>query len=95
MQFQVTEKITRGLVVRYGGGSGNPLPYSCRGNAMDGGTCWAAVHGVAEGMDRTEHTQSAALAEPTTQVSGMVIVNVRPEPIKLRIKSNLFLLSNY
>ena len=25
--------------------NGNPLQYSCLGNLMDGGACWAAVHG--------------------------------------------------
>ena len=28
---------------------GNPLQYSCLENPMDGGTWWAAVHGVADG----------------------------------------------
>ena len=32
-----------------GEGSGTPLQYSCLENPMDGGTCMAAVHGVAEG----------------------------------------------
>ena len=31
-----------------GGGSGNPLQYSCLGNSMDSGAWWAAVHGVAK-----------------------------------------------
>ena len=29
-----------------GEGNGNPLQYSCWGNAMDRGTWWATVHGV-------------------------------------------------
>ena len=29
-----------------GEGNGNPLQYSCLQNSMDGGTWWAAVHGV-------------------------------------------------
>ena len=29
-------------------GNGNPLQYSCLENPMDGGTCWATVHGVAK-----------------------------------------------
>ena len=29
-----------------GGGNGNPLQYSCLGNPMDRGACWATVHGV-------------------------------------------------
>ena len=31
-----------------GGGSGNPLQYSCLGNPMDRGARWATVHGTAE-----------------------------------------------
>ena len=29
-----------------GEGNGNPFQYSCLKNPMDGGTWWAAVHGV-------------------------------------------------
>ena len=29
--------------------NGNPLQYSCLENPMDGGTWWAAVHGVTDG----------------------------------------------
>ena len=29
-----------------GEGNGNPLQYSCLGNPLDRGACWAAVHGV-------------------------------------------------
>jgi len=36
---------------RYPGeGNGNPLKYSCLENAMDRGTWWATVHGVAKGQ---------------------------------------------
>ena len=31
-----------------GEGNGNPLQYSCLENPVDGGTWWAAVHGVAQ-----------------------------------------------
>ena len=31
-----------------GEGNGNPLQYSCLENPMDGGSWWAAVHGVAK-----------------------------------------------
>ena len=31
-----------------GEGNGTPLQYSCLENPMDGGTWWAAVHGVAK-----------------------------------------------
>ena len=30
------------------GGNGNPIQYSCLGNAMDRGAWWTAVHGVTE-----------------------------------------------
>ena len=30
----------------FGGGNGNPLPYSCLGNLMDREAWWAMVHGV-------------------------------------------------
>ena len=33
---------------REGEGNGNPLQYSCLENPTDGGTWWAAVHGVAK-----------------------------------------------
>ena len=35
-----------------GGGNGNPLPYSCLENAMDGGAWWAAVHRVSKSQTR-------------------------------------------
>ena len=36
---------------RVGGeGNGTPLQYSCLENPMDGGTWWAAVHGVAKSL---------------------------------------------
>ena len=31
-----------------GEGNGTPLQYSCLESPMDGGACWAAVHGVAK-----------------------------------------------
>ena len=31
-----------------GEGSGNLLQYSCLGNSMDRGACWAIAHGVAK-----------------------------------------------
>ena len=36
------------LGVRFGGGNGTPLQYSCLENPMDGGAWWAEVHGVAK-----------------------------------------------
>ena len=35
-----------------GEGNGKPLQYSCLGNSMDGGDCWATVHGVAKSRTR-------------------------------------------
>ena len=43
------------LLINYavvGEGNGTPLQYSCRENPMDGGACWAAVHGVAKSQTR-------------------------------------------
>ena len=37
-----------GLERSPGGGSGNPLQYSCLENLMDRGAQWATVHGVAK-----------------------------------------------
>ena len=33
-------------------GNGTPLQYSCLENPMDGGACWAAVHGVTKSQIR-------------------------------------------
>ena len=35
-----------------GEGNGNPLQYSCLENPMDGGSWWAAVHGVPKSRTR-------------------------------------------
>ena len=35
-----------------GEGNGNPLQYSCLENFMDGGACWATVHGVPKSWTR-------------------------------------------
>ena len=35
-----------------GEGNGTPLQYSCLENPMEGGTWWAAVHGVAKSRTR-------------------------------------------
>ena len=41
------------LILCYlGEGNGNLLQYSCLENPLDGGTCWAAVHGVAQSRTR-------------------------------------------
>ena len=36
----------------FGEGNGTLLECSCLENPMDGGACWAAVHGVAKGRTR-------------------------------------------
>ena len=36
------------LAICSGEGSGTPLQHSCLENPMDGGACWAAVHGVSK-----------------------------------------------
>ena len=53
---QITEKCTglkkkkkilgNKLLISPGEGNGYPLQYSCLGNPMDRGTCWATVQGV-------------------------------------------------
>ena len=35
-----------------GEGNGTPLQYSCLENPMDGGACYAAIHGVAKSWTR-------------------------------------------
>ena len=37
------------------GGNGNPFQYSCLGNPMHRGTCWATVQRVAKSLDMTKH----------------------------------------
>ena len=34
-------------------GNGKPLQYSCRGNPLNRGVWWAAVHGVTKQLDTT------------------------------------------
>ena len=36
--------------------SGDPLQYSCLGNSMDRGACWATVYGDTKESDMTGHT---------------------------------------
>ena len=36
-----------------GEGDDNPLQYSCLGNPMSRGVCWAIEHGIAKESDRT------------------------------------------
>ena len=44
----------RSSAIRDGEGTGVPLQYSCLENPMDGGACWAAVHGGRGESDMTE-----------------------------------------
>ena len=37
------------------GGNGNSLQYSCQGNPMNSGPCWATVHRVTKELVTTEH----------------------------------------
>ena len=45
-------KVWMNLEPVIGEGDGTPLQYSCLENPMDGGSWWAAVHGVVEGWTR-------------------------------------------
>ena len=42
---------TPGLGRSPGEGNGNPLQYSCLGNPMDRGACWATVRGITKESD--------------------------------------------
>ena len=53
-----------GWVRSPGGGSGNPLLYSCLGNPMDRGAQWAAVHGVAESQTGLSFSALSLQTEP-------------------------------
>ena len=50
-----------------GEGNGNPLQYSCLGNAMDRGDWWAAVCGVAKESDTTQSDYTVAAESPQAQ----------------------------
>ena len=41
-------KINDKMILKVGEGNGTPLQYSCLENPKDGGSWWAAVHGVAK-----------------------------------------------
>ena len=41
-------------------GNGAPLQYSCLENPRDGGTCWAAVYGVAQSQTRLKRLSSSS-----------------------------------
>ena len=44
--------LSSALVSHLGEGNGTPLQCSCLENPMDGGACWAAVHGVSKSRIR-------------------------------------------
>ena len=52
-----------------GEGNGTPLQYSCLENPMDGGTWWAAVHGVAESWTRLSDFTLTFTSLALTEVS--------------------------
>ena len=41
-----------GIYLPNGEGNGTPLQHSCLENPMDGGACWAALHGVTKSQTR-------------------------------------------
>ena len=43
-----------------GEGNGTPLQYAFLENPVDGGTLWAAVHGVAQGRTRLKQLSSSS-----------------------------------
>ena len=45
---------------RIGGGNGNPIQCSCLENPRDGGACWGAVYGVAQGRTRLKRLSSSS-----------------------------------
>ena len=53
-----------------GEGNGNPLQCSCRGNHMDRGAWWAAVHGVAKKLDTKKKRKRIGHDLATKQQEG-------------------------
>ena len=41
--------------------NGNPLQYSCLENPMDGGACWATIHGVTKSQTRLSNFTLSSL----------------------------------
>ena len=52
-----------------GGGNGNPLQYSCLGNPMDRGSCWAAVHGI------TKESNNSLLSKQHANFYAGAVIN--------------------
>ena len=50
-----------------GEGNGNPLQCSCLENPRDGGTWWAAVHGVAQSRTRLKQLSSSSSSSNTKE----------------------------
>ena len=50
--FSLAVVSLEGCYKRSGERNGTPLQYSCLENSMDGGACWATVHGVAKSRTR-------------------------------------------
>ena len=48
----VKDFILEGSKITSGEGNGTPLQYSCLENPIDGGACWATVHGVTKSRTR-------------------------------------------
>ena len=57
-----------------GEGNGNPLQCSCLENPRDGGSCWAAVYGVAQSWTRLKRLSSSSsnwhIKGPVPQFGG-------------------------
>ena len=54
-----------------GEGNGNPLPYSCLENPMDGGAWWALVHGVAKSQTRLSDFTFTFLSQDVNSNQGL------------------------
>ena len=52
MSYFTFDNISNPYMTCYGEGNGTPLQDSCLENPMDGGSWWAAVHGIAKSRTR-------------------------------------------
>ena len=55
-----------------GEGNGNPLQYSCLENSVDRGTCWTAVHGVAQSNLACMHALEKGMATHSSILSRRI-----------------------